>query len=44
MAYLDTFQVAEMLGLAPADLSEAERQPNAICDESGLLHTAVQAQ
>ena len=27
-----------------ADLSEAERQPNAICDESGLLHTAVQAQ
>ena len=26
------------------DLSEQERQPNAICDESGLLHTAVQAQ
>ncbi len=27
-----------------ADLSEQERHPNAICDESGLLHTAVQAQ
>ena len=27
-----------------ADLSDQERQPNAICDESGLLHTAVQAQ
>lgn len=26
-----------------ADLAEAERQPNAVCDESGMLHTAVQA-
>ena len=27
-----------------ADLSEAERRPNAVCDENGLLHTAIQAQ
>lgn len=26
-----------------ADLNEVERQPNAVCDENGLLHTAVQA-
>ena len=26
------------------DLSDEERQPNAVCDESGLLHTAIQAQ
>jgi len=25
------------------DLSEAERNPNAVCDQNGLLHTAVQA-